>query len=76
MGENSLRVDQAMFERYKTFCILGCSNASEIDCIPQDAITRNDRFYTTVIDLVAYLWKVLGGYSALFPLANCSFHYI
>ena len=31
---------------------------------------------TTVIDLVADLWNVLGGYSSLLPLANCSFHYI
>ena len=33
MGANSLRVDQVIFERYKTFCVLhGCSNASAIDC--------------------------------------------
>ena len=33
MGENSLHVDQAMFERYKIFCVLyGCSNASVINC--------------------------------------------
>ena len=31
---------------------------------------------TTVIDLVADLWKARGGYSPLFPLANCSFHYM
>ena len=33
MGENSLCVDQAMFEHYKMFCMLyGCSNVSAIDC--------------------------------------------
>ena len=32
-GENSLRVVQAIFECYKTFCVLyGWSNASAIDC--------------------------------------------
>ena len=34
MGTNSLHVDQAIFERYKTFYVLyGCSTASAIDCI-------------------------------------------
>ena len=42
MGENSLRVDQAMFEHYKTFCVLyGCSNASAIDCILIPSHWRN-----------------------------------
>ena len=31
---------------------------------------------TTVIDLMADLWKALGGYSPLLPLANCSFHFM
>ena len=35
MGANSLRVDQLMFERYKTVCVYSTdvnSNASVIDC--------------------------------------------
>ena len=31
---------------------------------------------TTRIDIVADLWKALGVYSPLFPLANCSVHYM
>ena len=34
MGTNSLCVDQAIFELYKTFCVLyGCSTTNTIDCI-------------------------------------------